>query len=113
MPHDRLERRSLAMHQAMANKLQAQPALLSIAYENLTRWGTVAEHRSQPYWDAWRRLLDGGFEALLAAMVEDSPRMTELRQSSPFAGVLEPKERWAVYDAYKSGTHHQSSGDHR
>ena len=101
------------MHQAMAEKLRTQPALLSIAYDNLNRWGAVAGHRSQPYWDAWRRLLDGPFDQLLAVMVEDSARMTELRQSSPFAGVLEPKERWAIYDAYESGTHHQGGGDHR
>jgi hypothetical protein len=30
-------------------------------------------------------------------MVEDGERMTALRQSSPFAGILEPSERWAVY----------------
>ncbi len=27
--------------------------------------------------------------------------MTALRQSSPFAGVLEPAERWAVYARFE------------
>jgi hypothetical protein len=27
--------------------------------------------------------------------------MTALRQCSPFAGVLEPKERWAVYARFE------------
>jgi hypothetical protein len=28
--------------------------------------------------------------------------MTELRQATPFAGVLEPAERWAIYARFES-----------
>ena len=52
-------------------------------------------------------------DEILALMVEDTEVMRNLRQSSPFAGILEPKERWLVYDTFESGTHHPSSGDHR
>jgi len=37
---------------------------------------------------------------VLALIVEDSERMTAMRQCSPFAGVLDPRERWAVYDEF-------------
>ena len=104
MPHDRLERRSLALHLAMAAKLRAHPELLEIAHDNLRRWSATGS-RSQPYFDEWRRLLDQPLDQLLAALQEDSPHMTELRQSSPFAGVLDPTERWHIYDTFESGTH--------
>ena len=112
MPHDRLERRSLALHRTIAAKLRQQPALLAIATDNLDRWSAMSGG-AQPYWDAWRAILRRPFEEVLMLIEEDSPRMTELRQSTPFAGVLDPKERWHVYDTFESGTHYSSGGSHR
>ncbi len=111
MSHDRLERRSLALHRAVAAKLRARPELLAIAHDNLDRWSRMGAG-SQPYWDEWRSLLNRPLEDLLTAIQEDSPRMTELRQSSPFAGVLEPKERWHIYDTFEPRTHHTRGLDH-
>ena len=112
MSHHRLERRSLALHRAIAAKLRAQPELLAIARENLDRWSRLGSG-TQPYWDEWRRLLDRPLEELLAAIEEDSQHMRDLRQSTPFAGVLEPKERWHIYDTFEPGTHHSGGGNHR
>ena len=112
MPHYRLENRSLALHRAIAAKLREHRALLQVAQENLDRWREMAS-RSQPYWDIWRSIIALPVEEMLTVIVQDSPRMAELRQSSPFAGVLEPKERWQVYDTFESGTYHPSGRDHR
>lgn len=112
MSHDRLERRSIAFHTAVAAKLRERPELLGIALDNLARWSKLGS-RSQPYFDAWRAILEKPFEAMLAIIAEDTPEMRELRQSSPFAGVLEPKERWQIYDTFELGTHHPRGGDHR
>jgi hypothetical protein len=112
MPHDRIERRSLALHRTIAAKLRQQPELLAIATENLNRW-SASSGGPQPYWDAWRDILRRPLEDVIALLEEDSPRMTELRQSTPFAGVLDPKERWRVYDTFESGTHHSGRGNHR
>ena len=98
--HQRIDRRSLAMHRAIADKLRANPALMEIAHENLERWSRSMP-RSQPYWDAWRELLRRPTEEILARIVEDSERMTALRQTSPFAGVLTPRERWAIYARFE------------
>jgi hypothetical protein len=99
--HQRIDRRSLELHRAIAAKLRAHPELLGIARDNLARW-TAAESRSQPYWDAWRDILDRPLEEVLGLLEEESERMTALRQATPFAGVLEPKERWAVYARFES-----------
>ena len=97
--HERLDRRSLALHQAIAAKLRADPSLMAIAHDNLDRWSRQ-NGRSQPYWDAWRELLALPLDQLLSQMAEESERMTALRQASPFAGILTPRERWAIYDRF-------------
>jgi hypothetical protein len=98
--HQRIDQRSLAMHTAIAEKLRANPALLEIAHDNLDRW-SISVPRSKPYWDAWREILSRPLDEILALIVEDSERMTAMRQTSPFAGVLDPRERWAIYDRFR------------
>ena len=97
--HQRIDARSLALHRAIAEKLRADPSLLAIAHDNLDRWSAVKDH-SQPYLDAWRAILQRPLEEVLALMVEDSERMTAMRQSNPFPGILTPRERWAIYDRF-------------
>jgi hypothetical protein len=112
VPHDRLERRSLALHQAIADKLRQHPELLSIALDNIERW-SQRHGRAQPYLDTWRQILGLPFPELLDLIEEDSPRMTQLRQSTPFAGVLDPSERWRIYDTFGTGARNPRGGDHR
>ena len=88
------------MHRAIADKLRADPTLVEIARQNLDRW-SVENSRSQPYWDAWRDILNGPFEDVLQCMVEGSERMTAMRQATPFAGILAPAERWAIYAQFE------------
>jgi hypothetical protein len=97
--HQRIDRRSLALHRAIAEKLRDNPALLAIALDNIERW-THAGGRSQPYWDAWREILSRPLPEILDSLVDESERMTALRQATPFAGVLEPAERWAIYQRF-------------
>ena len=43
----------------------------------------------------------------LPRVVDWSERMRALRQTTPFAGVLSPQERWAIYDLFpQPGTAH-------
>jgi len=90
----------LALHRAIAEKLRANPELIAIAVENLDRW-TLARGRSQPYWDAWREILKHPLPYVLDLMTQESERMTAMRQATPFAGVLDPKERWAIYERFE------------
>jgi hypothetical protein len=48
----------------------------------------------------WAQLLAGPTDDLLEALVSRSPRSIELRQSSPFAGVLTERERQRVLDEF-------------
>jgi hypothetical protein len=98
--HQRLDRRSLALHRAIADKLCANTALLAIARENLERW-SLARGLSRPYWDRWREILDLPLSCVPELIVEDSETMTAMRQATPFAGILEPKERWTIYERFE------------
>ena len=91
--HATAERRSLAYHREVAQWLDSELVERARrAVERRRADGTLAK----PYADGWLELLDLGPARLAAAIVEDDERMRDLRQCSPFAGVLEARERWAI-----------------
>jgi hypothetical protein len=92
--HERLDLRSLAMHRLIADKIRAEPKLFEIASQNIERWSRTPG-RNGALLAAWSKLLMQGIPATLAMATEDSERARELRQSTPFAGVLSPQERWS------------------
>src|SRR5689334_22765833 len=100
--HERIDRRSIALHGAIAEKLRDGPELMDIARENLDR-GSQSAGRSQPYWDAWREILSRPLPEILALLTEDSERMRAMRQATPFAGILDPAERLAIYRRFEIG----------
>ena len=89
----------MALHRAIAEKLRARPELIGIARENLNRWYAGAGG-SRHYLDEWRKILDQPLEDVLSLIGQEGEAMTALRQSSPFAGILDPAERWAVYSHF-------------
>jgi hypothetical protein len=89
-----LDRRSLALHEAVAAKIEARPELLDTARANLARWISRAPQGALLEWkDLLDRMSVGDLVALLRSQDETAAR---LRQSSPFAGVLTPEERQAI-----------------
>lgn len=59
-------------------------------------------HQGRIVWlDQWERLLDAGPDAVIRALVADTDESAELRQNSPFAGVLPERERRRVLDAFR------------
>ena len=51
--------------------------------------------------DAWQAVLDEGPEAVLQTLTAQTPLAIELRQNSPFAGVLADRERRGVLGAFR------------
>ncbi len=97
--HGRLDERSLALHQLVAEKVQADPALLDKARGNIRRWQEANGSLSPPQAE-WEQILSGPVDEITAFLVERSERATRLRQSSPFAGILTEDERRAIFDAH-------------
>lgn len=90
------ERRSLAVSEAVARRLVAEPeAVISVARRNIERMRDAATHE-HPWLDIWQGLLDLG-PAYVATMLTSKDQFArDLRQSSPFAGVLTDDERLAA-----------------
>ena len=98
--HSWVDERSHALHDAVASKLECDPALIDVARNNLTRWLGVTP---APAWLEWRQLLETTPLAELTTLLRSrDERANRLRQSSPFAGLLTPQERRAIFDRYAS-----------
>lgn len=104
MNHQEIDARSLALHRLVADKIRRDVTLFEIARANVARWRASATPNDRHYLDAWARLLDNGLEQALEAATADSEEAAALRQSSPFAGVLTSRERFAFLEAW-SATH--------
>jgi hypothetical protein len=50
----------------------------------------------------WGQVLDQGVDAVLEVLTSTSPPAVELRQNSPFAGVLTDAERAAVQTSFRA-----------
>lgn len=107
-PHELAAERSRALHAAVAERLAADPRLVAGARLRVDSWladGSVA----RAYAEAWRDLLARPFPDLLEALVEPTERMHDLRQVSPFAGVLDPRTRWRIHRAVGEGMRRAAS----
>lgn len=90
--HRTAERRSLALHVAVAAALD--DAEIVGARARIDR--RVAEGGPTPSAIAWQELLSGPRATLAAALVRDDDVMRDLRQDTPFAGVVPARERWRI-----------------
>ncbi|HET6954894.1 MAG TPA: helix-turn-helix domain-containing protein [Acidimicrobiales bacterium] len=93
--------RSLWLHRAVAGKVVAEPErALRLARRNLARLQKTHGRGQAARWlGEWERLLDGPLESLLEALTSRSRQSVELRQNSPFAGLLTERERAKVLRA--------------
>jgi len=100
----REERRSLALHRAIVAKLAADPeGALAKARRNLAVIRRANQDRSADSWlGEWGRLLRGPISAVVEVLVSTSQRARDLRQVTPFAGVLSDEERRAIYQAERA-----------
>ncbi len=95
------EARSLAYHRVIAERVAADPSRVAIARANMLEWGRRRTLSSE-YVDRWLALLEGPLPVLLAKLVEDSEDARALRQSTPFAGVLDARERRAIHRSVRT-----------
>jgi transcriptional regulator with XRE-family HTH domain len=93
----REDRRSLALHRAIAVRLREEPTrVIAQARQTLERMLERTGDSSHPIRE-WSVLLDRPLEALLPLLTDPSPWARELRHVTPFAGILSAPERAQVY----------------
>lgn len=96
----REERRSLALHAAIAARLREHPEpTLARARANLERMRERHAGAARLLRE-WKVLLDRPLDALLPILTDPSEWSRELRHVTPFGGVLSARERTALYRAF-------------
>lgn len=96
------QRRSLWLAFAIAGRIVGKPeAARSVARRNLANMRASARGQAVSWLREWERLLAGSIEDLLIALTSRSPRGRDLRQNSPFAGVLSEAERAEVLASWR------------
>jgi hypothetical protein len=98
------QERSLWLHRAVAGRLALDPpAVLSQVAKNLRHLRQVHPVGVTARWlDEWQKVLDSGDDAVFGALTSSSMQAVELRQNSPFAGVLSEQERTAALEAFRN-----------
>ena len=94
--------KSLWLHQAVGGSLVTDPdAVLNKATENLDRLLIQHQGTATEVWlRRWQEKLREGPGAVLKALISEDPESVELRQNSPFAGVLPQHQRRKVLEAF-------------
>ncbi len=94
--HRRADLRNLAYHRAVARRLDEH--VVADARARLIRW--QATGRIHPRWAAeWETILSKPIPKIVQAIGADTSHTADLRQSSPFAGVLTEHERRKILRA--------------
>jgi hypothetical protein len=97
----REERRSLHLHRAIARVLERDPeSALSRARATLSLMRKNHPEAEQLFRE-WEVLLDRPLPELVEVLIDPSSRGRELRQVTPFAGVLSGEERTDVYRSFR------------
>lgn len=96
------QRRSLWIGHAVAGKLVMAPdEVVKTARHNLVALQARHPRGQGARWlREWERLLEGPVEEILGVLASPTPRARELRQNSPFAGVLSTSERESVLRSF-------------
>ena len=101
----REKHRSLWLNRLVVGELICDPdRVLAIARDNITRWREI--HAGRPpilaAMDRWSEILDEGVESIVATLTGQSEEAEDLRQNSPFAGVLSQEQREQVLASFRS-----------
>ncbi len=95
------ERVQFELHRAVARRLRTNPAaVVTKARANLDRVRqNVSGPRARAWVEDWARALDGPLSALIELCLRQDEYGIDMRQVSPFAGVLTTDERMAAIRA--------------
>ena len=96
------QRRSVALHVAIAGELAARPdEVTQIARRNVMVM-RAAGQGAEALLAEWERILDLPPVLVASRMLDPSEHGRDLRQVTPFSGVLSARARAAVYRAFHS-----------
>ena len=93
--------RSLAMAKAIVELIDKDPEHRGLIRARNTCWRWLEEYGADPNVEEWQDILTRPWSEIRDILVSVSDEGARLRQNSPFAGVLPPKQRWAIYRKFR------------
>jgi len=99
--------KSLRLHQALIGDLLVDPdGVVAKARDNIRRWlpQQRADGMTATYLRKWEEILDAGLDPILEALTATDEMSCELRENSPFAGVMSPERREKVLATLRART---------
>jgi transcriptional regulator with XRE-family HTH domain len=100
-PMTREDERSLAYHRALAAKLRKEPGpVVGKAKQTLMKL-TESQPGARPLLHRWGQWLELPTEALISRILDPGAEAREMRQVTPFAGLLAPKERARILREFR------------
>jgi hypothetical protein len=96
--HRTSERRGLALHEIIAGRMDE--GMIEEARQRVDRLHGDG-HLHPRYAERWRELLARPIPEIVAAVLADDQEGRDLRQNSPFAGVLNEQERRRIIEAVR------------
>jgi len=98
--HEQIDLRSLALARAVVEAIDGDltRAGLEVARQTCVRW---YRQNPTPALAEWLSILDRDWESVRGVLLEPGEGGRRLRQSSPFCGVLSPRERWEIYRRFE------------
>jgi hypothetical protein len=105
--HPWLDQLGLRYHEAIAQKLRAEPNLRQVAVDNIDHWMARNDYplsvQKSLLW--WRDMLTRApLEDLIAVMLDPSETGNQRRQNTPFPGILTQDERRAIRQAHEEAS---------
>lgn len=101
-PLTRDQEQSIVLHAAVARKLRTRGAeVVEVARRNISRMRSMNPHASALL-DEWERILQGTIDQIVCRVLDPSEHGRDLRRVTPFAGVLTPAQRAAVYRSFRN-----------
>ena len=104
-PLTREDRRSLAYHHAVTEKLKSAPlTVLAKARQNLKSLSR-RHPDARSLLTSWRRWLDSPIDDLVRLCLDQGLFARDMRQVTPFAGLLSADERLKIIKKFRSEQH--------
>ena len=103
MSHPEIDQVSLELGRRIAERRRRQPELIDFAHANLMRWSrqnALAPSLLRCYAE-WQQILSQPVDEICTLLCSESDNAQRLRQNSPFAGVLTPKEVWEIKSRFR------------
>lgn len=94
LTHAIIDRRIADLVALCMDKVEANPALLLLARNNINKW---ADGRVKTEWIA---ILDLPLKSMRAVLLADTEEAKRIRQSAPFGGFLSTSERMEIFKKY-------------